>query len=216
VNRPGPALVLAGQVLGPALPAGDEENRVTVGSLVEAKSAPSAAVAVIRSRSEYRLVLTEHVCAGARLFGVDGELTRVPSRYSVQVSQSLHVDLPDGYGPEEVLDRFYWRFMNHSCQPNTVVRGRGVFAYTCIDPWVEVRFNYNTTEVDIAEPFDCTCGSEGCDGQVRGFRWLSRPKQERLRPWLAGHLMSTLDREPLDGGPAAVKPAVTSAVRPCR
>jgi SET domain len=164
--------------------------------------------AVLRAHAAYQLVLTEHVCAGSRLFRIEGELTHTPTRYSVQVDQDLHIDIPSGYAPDETLDRFYWRFTNHSCEPNAVVCGRDMYARICIEPWQQITFNYNTTEYDMAEPFDCLCGSDICEKTVRGFRWLSPTAQQRLHPMLAGHLRSMLD-----GVPA--QPVIPQA-NPCR
>jgi hypothetical protein len=164
-----------------------------------------SAVGVVRSAGEYRLILTQRVDEGTHLFDIDGVLTRTPSRYTVQVDHGLHIDLPYRYDPEYVLDRFFWRFMNHSCEPSAVIRGRQVFARTPIEPWQEITFHYNTTEYEMSEPFDCRCGSSGCAGQISGFRFLSRPDRERLRPWLADHLLSILDgrtTEPLTAGEA--------------
>jgi hypothetical protein len=161
----------------------------------------TARVAVLRSGGEYTLVSAENLAGGAALFVLDGVLTGVPTRYSVQLGRAIHLDLPDSYGIEEIMDRFYWRFMNHSCAPNAMIRGREVFALRPIEPLQEITFNYNTTEYDLADPFDCRCGSPRCAGRIRGFRWLGPAERQRLRPWLADHL-----RLPLAGEPAYCVP----------
>ncbi len=157
----------------------------------------SSCVAVVRSDGEYKLVARESIPSGRRLFKIEGGLTEVPTRYSVQVGRALHLDLPGSYGPEEIMDRFYWRFTNHSCEPNALLRGGEFFALRPIEPWQEITFNYNTTEYKLAEPFDCRCGSDRCAGRIRGFRFLSRLEQERLRPWLVDHLLSFLGDDAL-------------------
>jgi hypothetical protein len=149
--------------------------------------------AVVRAHAEYQLVVVEHVCAGNRLFTMEGDLTRSPTRYSVQIDRDLHLDLPAGYATEETLDRFYWRFTNHSCEPNAAIRGRDMVALTCVEPWEQVTFNYNTTEYDLAEPFDCRCGGTHCAGTIRGFRWLAPKAREQLRAMLSGYLITMLD-----------------------
>lgn len=150
-------------------------------------------VAVVRRDGEFHLLSTRAVGPGELLFLVEGTLTSVATRYSVQVGPSLHVDLPAGLGLEEVLDTFYWRFMNHSCEPNVAVRGRDVRSLRNIEQWEEITFDYNTTEYDLAEKFDCRCGSARCLGRVGGFAHLPRASQERLRPHLARHLSVVLD-----------------------
>ncbi|HEY2762526.1 MAG TPA: SET domain-containing protein-lysine N-methyltransferase [Pseudonocardiaceae bacterium] len=150
----------------------------------------SRPVAVIRFEGEYRLFAREPVPSGTSLFKVDGVLTDVPTRYSVQVGRSVHLDVSASCTSEEIMDRFYWRFTNHSCEPNSMLRGREFLALTPIEPWQEITFNYNTTEYELAEPFDCRCGSIRCVGRVEGFRSLRTSERERLRPWLADHLLS--------------------------
>src|SRR4051812_50222082 len=90
--------------------------------------------AVLRAHAAYQLVLTEHVCAGSRLFRIEGELTHTPTRYSVQVDQDLHIDIPSGYAPDETLDRFYWRFTNHSRGTNAARGGGGMYARDPLQP----------------------------------------------------------------------------------
>jgi SET domain len=153
----------------------------------------STRVGVVRSSGEYKLIVTQRIDKNTHVFDIDGELTHTPNRYTVQVGHALHVDLPSRYGFEYALDRFYWRFMNHSCEPTVVIRGRRVFSLKPLAPWQEITFHYNTTEYEMAEPFDCRCGSSRCEGRIRGFRFLSHPERERLRPWLSGHLLSLLD-----------------------
>jgi hypothetical protein len=157
----------------------------------------SSRVAVMRCGGEYTLVSRDLVPSGTWLFTIDGVLTDTPTRYSVQVGRSVHLDLPESYGHEEIMDRFFWRFMNHSCEPNAVIRGREVFALRAIDPREEITFDYNTTEYALAEPFDCRCGSDRCAGLVQGFGSMPRAEQERLRPLLAEHLLALLEGEAL-------------------
>lgn len=157
----------------------------------------SAGVMVLRVGEEYQLLSRERVAAGSRLFTIDGVLTCAPTRYSVQVGRDAHVDLSGEYGLEEVMDRFYWRFINHSCAPNTLFKGRALVALKSIEPGQEITFDYNSTEYELTEPFDCCCESDCCKGRIRGFRFLSRMEQERLRPWLADHLLVLLGSEGL-------------------
>lgn len=145
-------------------------------------------VGVLRSNQEFMLVACAEVPAGRRLFLVDGEVTATPSRYSLQVGRGLHLDLPAGCAEQEVMDRYFWRFMNHSCEPNARVEGRDVVAARDIAPGEQITFHYNTTEHEMAEPFRCTCGAASCAGVVAGYSSLTARQREALRPWLAEHL----------------------------
>lgn len=149
--------------------------------------------AVVRSDGEYRLVTNQAVPAGTLLFTLDGELTATPTRYTVQYDESRHVDLPAGCPLEEVLDRYYWRFMNHACDPAAVIRDRSVLSLRPIPAWSEITFHYASTEYDMAEPFDCRCGAPHCDGVIQGFRYLPAPRREALRALLSPYLLAVLD-----------------------
>lgn len=147
------------------------------------------ACGVLRAGGEYRLVVVRPVLGGERLFRMEGERTPRPSRYSVQVGVNLHLDIGPGYAMDEMLDRYLWRFMNHGCDPNVRIAGEDVVALRAIEPWEAVTFNYNTTEWDMAEPFQCLCGSPQCLGRIRGFRHLAAAKREELLPYAAPHLI---------------------------
>ena len=149
---------------------------------------------VLRCRGEFSLLAATPLPADRRLFTIHGDLTSVPSRYSVQIDENLHVDLGEERELDELLDGYFWRFMNHSCAPNAAIRGREVVAIREIEPWEQIAFDYNTTEFAMAEPFDCRCGSRRCVGRVGGFRFLDQATRERLRPLLAEHLLRHLDR----------------------
>lgn len=137
---------------------------------------------------ECRLVALQVFRAGERLFRLEGLTTAQPSRYSLQVGERLHLDLGPGHSTAEIMERYFWRFMNHSCEPSAEVRGREVLARREIRPEEAVTYNYNTTEWDMAEPFACRCGSPRCLRQIRGFRHLSTAQRAEL-PAVADHLV---------------------------
>jgi hypothetical protein len=157
------------------------------------QTSPGAAhVAVARVAGEYRLHANVAFAAGDVLFAIEGREADRPSRFSLQVDRDIHIEVREGATLEEQLDTCYWRFLNHSCDPNVVIRGRNVLALRPIQAMEELAFNYNTTEFDMAEPFSCRCEAAHCTGTIRGFRHLSRAEQERLRPLLAGYLIEYL------------------------
>jgi hypothetical protein len=167
-----------------------EPTEIRPGVVVPIHGCHPDCVGVVRAHGAYRLIAVRPIPAGARLFRIEGETTHRPTRYSVQIGAGLHIDLGRGHSHEEILDRYYWRFMNHSCEPNTRIDAREVIATHDIAPWTDITFNYNTTEDDMAEPFDCHCGSRNCLGSIRGARHLSDEELERLRPLLAPHLLN--------------------------
>jgi len=154
-----------------------------------------AGVGVVRTAGEYRLVATRPILAGERLFRIEGELTHQPSRYSVQIGYNLHIDLRSGHTVEEIFDRYFWRFMNHSCEANALIREGDVVAERDIRPWEAVTFNYNTTEWEMAEPFICGCGSKRCLGRIQGYKFLTPAQRVQLNP-VAPHLHRHLAETP--------------------
>ena len=165
---------------------------VIPGVVVMVRGCRSEFVGVARANGAYRLVAVRQIAAGTSLFRIEGEKTHRPTRYSLQIGENLHIELGSGHSDEEIFDRYYWRFTNHSCEPNTFIRSQEVIASHEIEPWADVTFNYNTTEYDMAEPFDCHCGTPGCLGKIKGFRHLTSDQRERLQPLLASHLSRLL------------------------
>jgi hypothetical protein len=106
---------------------------------------------------------------------------------------NLHIDVNETLSMEELMDRFPWRFLNHSCDGNTRIQGNCLIALRPICPGEEVTFNYNTTEYEMASPFTCHCGSPFCIGEIRGYKFLARSERERLQPLLSLHLQSCPD-----------------------
>lgn len=155
----------------------------------------STHVAVARVDKEFRLLSTGSIRPGESLFRIIGERTNKPTRYSVQIDRNTHIDLTGEHGLQDVLDRYYWRFLNHSCEPNAAIRGLEVVALRPITQWEEITFDYDTTEFDMAEPFECRCGSLACRGVIRGFKHLEACDKERLRPRLAPYLLRLLEEE---------------------
>ena len=52
----------------------------------------------------------------------------------------------------------------------------------------ELRFDYNTTEWELAEPFVCNCGAPTCVGVAMGFAHLSSTRLEILLRDAAPHI----------------------------
>ena len=153
----------------------------------------AARVKVVGVPHAYSVVATEPLAEGGLLFSVHGVMKDRASRHSIQIDEGTHVDVEPGVTPEEMQIRYPWRFLNHSCDPNAVLRGRDFVALRTIAAREGVTYNYNTTEFDMAAPFACRCGHDRCLGPISGFAHLPPAEQTRLRPWLADHLRRRLD-----------------------
>ena len=165
------------------------------GSEAVGNAVPPRTVGVLRALGEYRLVAICRLPAGTPLFTLEGEAYSKPSRFSVQTGRDVHIDQGATSSHEEVLDRYFWRFMNHSCDPNTMIRDRQAVARREMLQWEPVTFNYNTTEWEMAEPFVCHCGSPVCLGIIRGYKHLTPQQRRLLHPTAAPHLENLASAE---------------------
>ncbi|MCX6359935.1 MAG: SET domain-containing protein-lysine N-methyltransferase [Armatimonadetes bacterium] len=144
------------------------------------------------------IAAAEPIRRGEAILRLTGAVRSEPTRHTVQIGDGRHLD-PDG----DPLERQPWRYLNHSCRPNAGLVGPDLVALRDIAADEQVTFNYNTTEVEMASPFACRCGAADCAGTIRGFRHLSRPEQERLRPLLPDHLLELLLRREASGADCA-------------
>jgi hypothetical protein len=146
-----------------------------------------ARVTISRKGDHYLVVAAEAIGKGETILNAEGVLSPVPSRFSIQIASDQHLE-PGPGGDPVAMERYQWRFLNHSCDPNAYLRCRALVALRPIAAGEEVTFDYHTTEWDMASPFACLCGAPRCVGQVRGFRHLDGKRKRELRPWLAEHL----------------------------
>ena len=145
-------------------------------------------VGVLVEQAERRLVTTLAIPAGAVLFRIEGHETSTPTKYSLQVGKALHLDQRGARDASDRVRRFYWRYMNHGCEPTTFIRDREVITTRDIAALEGVTFDYNTTEYDLAEPFRCHCGSAHCVGLVLGARHLTPEQRARVARHLPDYL----------------------------
>ena len=87
-----------------------------------------------------------------------------PTRFTVQVGEHAHID-----------GLWQFTFLNHSCAPNVHVDAiaMSIWALRDISEGEELGYFYPSTEWQMAEPFDCHCGAEGCIGRVTGAAKLA-------------------------------------------
>ena len=89
---------------------------------------PPSRVSVARARGDFRVVASESIAEGERILHFQGELVEHPTRETLQIDTLRHLAVPKGLGVERVLDEYAWRFLNHSCDANGVVRHRELVA----------------------------------------------------------------------------------------
>jgi hypothetical protein len=146
-------------------------------------------------QGQYRVLAFEAISTGTQLLQLTGLVVDQPNRLSVQVDEHLHVAPPPTMPPNEDPERYLWRFLNHSCEPNAYWTKRTLIALRDIAAWEEITFDYNCTELEIAEPFKYGCGA--CEGNlIRGFLHLDTREQGRRESHLRTYLKLRLNRTP--------------------
>jgi hypothetical protein len=145
-------------------------------------------VAILEQPHHRRLVALRDIARGTRLFRITGREIASPTRYSVQVSATLHLDQDCARDEFELVQRYFWRYLDHACEPTTRIANREVIAVRDIAEGEGVTFHYCTTEYDMASPFTCHCGGPRCMGVIRGARHLTPVQRRRLQKWLPDYL----------------------------
>jgi len=130
----------------------------------------------LRADNQRGLFVLRPVRKDETLITYDGPIIDYPTRYSIQIDESLHIDGT----PESNA------YLNHSCAPNTYVDWKGLFlrALRDIEAGEELTCNYLTTDWELHERFVCTCGAPTCFGEIKGFKYLSPEQQRALEPFV--------------------------------
>ncbi|KAF2427416.1 galactose-proton symport [Tothia fuscella] len=110
---------------------------------------------------------------------------------SVQVGEDSHIELNS-----ELV------FINHSCDPNLVfdmakfeVR---VHEGKELKKGDNITFFYPSSEWNMAQPFECSCGSEKCLGTIKGAGQIEEEVIRRF--WLNEHIVKMLDARKTKNG----------------
>ncbi len=108
----------------------------------------------------YGLFSTCSFSQGHLVLRIEGDVVSQPSRTSIQVGPSQHIDVASP-----------GRFINHSCKPNCKVENRQLIAAKNIAVGEEITFNYQESEDVLAHPFIC----KDCGKWIRGKKKIGNP-----------------------------------------
>jgi SET domain len=136
----------------------------------------------VRNNNGFKSVFAmEHIPQAAVIFSLRGKISIHPTKYTIQLGWQRHLTVPAiNLGKDDV--DYCWQYLNHNCEPNGYIDlTAGTFrARRDIKPGEEITFNYLTTESEMAEPFDCCCGSTNCFRLIRGRNFLTNEQVDRL------------------------------------
>jgi uncharacterized membrane protein YeiB len=145
--------------------------------------AEAPSVEVIRGPGYASLHALRSFAPGEIVFPLEGRLVRQPTRFTIQIGADAHLDpISERTSP--------WGYLNHGCDPNVAIDvwRRAVVARRPIVAGDELRFDYNSTEWELAEPFVCNCGAPGCVGVAMGFAHLAPARQQVMLRVAAPHI----------------------------
>ena len=137
-------------------------------------------------------VFAREVIEAGTVIRLKGSVSGVASRHSLQLDKARHLIPPDATDEADHPD-YFWKYLNHSCRPSGHIdtRGPSFHALRRIARGEECTFNYLTTENEMAEPFECLCGSVDCFGVIGGYARLGAKEKLRLSAHAAPHLTDT-------------------------
>src|ERR1051326_686974 len=146
----------------------------------------SAKLEVVLANGRKGLFAVGPIDKGEILIDLKGERTlSSPTKRSLQIGEGKHA-----FGSEETVG-----YLNHSCDPNVFLD----FSCLCVRALKDIRagdevtINYAATEYEMHDSFPCDCGSPACPNTIKGFKFLTREQQLKLKPYLAPYLLRKLD-----------------------
>ncbi len=122
---------------------------------------------VIGGGSAYgaRLITDQPYRRGEVIYHFEGHrVTHQPTYQTIQTGPAEHIE-----------ELGVLAYLNHSCQPNTIVNVAEltVVAARDIAAGEELNFFYPSTEWEMDRPFICLCGAPQCVRLVAGAKYLS-------------------------------------------
>jgi hypothetical protein len=112
-----------------------------------------------------RLITDQAYKQGEVIYHITGQrVTEKVTYQTIQVGPHTHIE-----------ELGVLAYLNHSCQPNTIVNVTDLTVVAARDIAVgdELNFFYPSTEWEMDRPFICLCGAPQCVRLVAGAKYLS-------------------------------------------
>lgn len=168
---------------------GTDEDNVN-DTILTARIPSGMSVQIIQTPHGFSLIATRNFAPGEHVLGLTGIPKSTKDRYSIQISLDEHLHPFDESQANTETCTTPWMYTNHSCNPNVVIRGLSYIAIRQIQPEEPITFDYENTELEMAEPFTCACQAETCRGLIRGFRHLNKLQRKSLAEQTASYLLT--------------------------
>ena len=94
------------------------------------------------------------------------KVLRVPNYLSFQIAHNKHI----------LIDPDFLQCINHSCDPNLFFDTTAMKVITLkpIKRGEELTWFYPSAEWEMAQSFQCFCGSPNCLGEIKGAAYLAK------------------------------------------
>ena len=131
---------------------------------------------IIENHLGKALVATKAIPAGEKILKMSGPILKTREEvllceaesHLIQVDTGVYYDpLPPG------------RYINHSCDPNSILSGQILLSIRNIPAGEEINFDYSTTMDEDNYTLECMCGSPHCRRVVLDFKFLPKEIQDK-------------------------------------
>ncbi len=142
-------------------------------------------VVLLTSQTAKSLVASRNIAAGKIVIHLAGSLVSKPSKYSIQISETTHLE-----SPMESLHNY----IDHSCDPTCYIDWEtlNLVSIKGISEGEKITYNYCTSEWDMVEKFECDCKTATCLGVVRGAKYLTVQQRKRIVSYVSPFLLENL------------------------
>ena len=129
-----------------------------------------------------RNIVTGQKSLHASAFFDAGDIIRPFTAGSIQQTAS-YLTVQTGINKHITLQPEFLQYINHSCDPNVFfdTTAMNLVALKAIQQGDEFTFFYPSTEWDMAQPFECHCGSRQCLKYIRGAAYLTHEILQRYK-----------------------------------
>ncbi len=111
-----------------------------------------------------------------------------------EVSIQIHDDFL--IGPNNIKDLGTGDYINHSCEPNSGIKGQ-IFleAMKNISPNEEITFDYCTVAAGPYFEFECNCGSNNCRKKLTTEDWKNSELQKKYKGYFSYFLEKKINKK---------------------
>lgn len=138
--------------------------------------------------------LGENAQKGDIVAQIKGEM-----KFKINGSEHDALDNPDWVG----IDKNQWidpakpyKFLNHSCNPNTGIKGKvTLVALRNVREGEEITIDYSTIEGDVRWRMRCSCGQSNCRKIIRSIQFLPKQQFRKYMPFVSTYFKNLYLKE---------------------